>query len=513
MKLFVFAVLCSAARAGDWPTSAGDPQRTGFAAKEETISRDNVKSLTVLWKYSTGSQPRELTSLHGPVAVERVFTPRGVRDIVVVAGGSDQIWAINAESGALLWKKAFQAEAVPKQKPNWLCANALNATPVIQKAGVGRAGHLVFAISADGRLHTLNLMDGEETAPAVQFVPPFSKNWSLSLVNDVLYTATSQGCNGAKSGVYAMDLKDEKRPIRFWMAATAGGGIWGRAGLAIDPKGLVYGETGDGPYDAAAGKLTDSIFALSPRDLAVKDYYTPANREYITRKDLDMGNITPVVFPYQNRTLVAGSGKEGVLYLLDAKSLGGDSHRKPLFRSPLYTNEDVDFAGRGFWGAFASFEDTKGTRWLYAPAWGPLHSKAPAFPLTNGAAPNGSIMAFKVETKDGSPVLSPGWISRDLDVPEPPIIANGIVFVLSSGENVRQLDASGRLLTSKERIDGKHGNAVLYALDAETGKELYNSGNSISSFTHFGSIAISGGKIFVSAFDGTVYAFGLKDGQ
>jgi outer membrane protein assembly factor BamB len=75
------------------------------------------------------------------------------------------------------------------------------------------------------------------------------------------------------------------------------------------------------------------------------------------------------------------------------------------------------------------------------------------------------------------------------------------------------LDATGRLLSSKERVDGKHGNAVLYAFDAETGKELYNSGTAISSFTHFASIAISAGKIFVSAFDGTVYAFGLKEAQ
>ena len=26
------------------------------------------------------------------------------------------------------------------------------------------------------------------------------------------------------------------------------------------------------------------------------DYYTPANRDWITRKDLDMGNISPVIF-------------------------------------------------------------------------------------------------------------------------------------------------------------------------------------------------------------------------
>ena len=120
-----------------------------------------------------------------------------------------------------------------------------------------------------------------------------------------------------------------------------------------------------------------------------------------------MGNISPVAFRYKQWDLLVGSGKEGVLFLLDTKSPGGDTHRKPLYRSPLYTNEDVDFAGRGFWGAFASWEDTKGARWVYAPAWGPPHSQAPAFPVKNGETPHGSIMAFKVEEKDGRPMLSP----------------------------------------------------------------------------------------------------------
>ena len=85
-------------------------------------------------------------------------------------------------------------------------------------------------------------------------------------------------------------------------------------------------------------------------DLKLADYYTPANRAWITKKDLDMGATSPVVFKFKDRELVAGAGKEGVIYLLDAKSLGGEDHRTPLFRSPLYTNEEVDYAGRGILG-------------------------------------------------------------------------------------------------------------------------------------------------------------------
>jgi len=311
--------------------------------------------------------------------------------------------------------------------------------------------------------------------------------------------------------VYAMNLDDPKRPAVFFQAAPVGGGSWGRAGAAVSAKGLVLAETGDGPYDVATHKLTDSVLALSAKDLNLADFYTPSNRAWITKKDLDMGNTTPAVFPFKNWELAAAAGKEGVIYLLDVNKPGGEDHRTPLFRSPLYTNEEVDFAGRGFWGAFATWEDEKGTRWLYAPAWGPQASGSPEFPLKSGQTPNGSIMAFKVEEKDGKPVLTPGWISRDLDVPEPPVVANGVVFALSSGENVRQLDANGKLFSSKDRATTPRGSAILYAFDAETGKELFSSRDTMKAFTHFSGLGIAGGRVYASTFDNNLYAFAVKE--
>jgi hypothetical protein len=108
-----------------------------------------------------------------------------------------------------------------------------------------------------------------------------------------------------------------------------------------------------------------------------------------------MSNMTPVVFSSKDWELVVGAGKEGVIYLLDAKSLGGADHRNPLFRSPLYSNEEVNFAARGFWGALSTWQDRSGTRWLYAPAWGPPAPDA-KFPLLYGPTPNASIMTFKM---------------------------------------------------------------------------------------------------------------------
>jgi len=493
--------------ASNWLTFGGDPQRTGWAQDEKDINRKNAKDLALLWKASLDNQPRELNSLTAPVAAEWVVTPSGMKEIVVIGGASDNLFALDAENGKLLWKKTFAAEGTPRQTPFWLCPNALNATPLIARTGLNLS---IYAISSDGKLHALDIHNGEDKIPPTQFVPPFSKNWSLGLSGNVLYTTTSQGCNGAKSGVYAMDLAGTERKIEFFQAAAGGAGIWGRAGAVISPSGTVYAQTGDGQYDESAGKLPDTVLQLSSPDLKLVDYYTPPNHSYLTRKDLDAGSMSAVYFPFKNWELLASAGKEGVIALLDAKAIGGGDHKTPLYRSPLWVNEEADFAGRGFWGAFATWLDEAGERWLCAPALGAASTKAPAFAHVNGPAPNGSIMAFKVEEKDGKPALTPAWISRDMNVPDPPIVANGVVFAVSTGEFTRQWKPDGGLFSSKERAAQHAGHAVLYAFDSATGQELFSSGDSMPGWTHFSGIAISAGRIFVTTYDSTVYAFGLK---
>ena len=84
------------------------------------------------------------------------------------------------------------------------------------------------------------------------------------------------------------------------------------------------------------------------------------------------------------------------------------------------------------------------------------------------------------------------------------------MFALSSGEDVFQADSTGNGLGTTERVKGST-HAVLKAFDSETGKELFSSGDTIKSFTHFGGIAISNGRVFVTTYDGCVYAFGIRN--
>jgi outer membrane protein assembly factor BamB len=506
--LGIAAILASAAllRAADWTTFGGDPQRDGWAREESVLSRENVKDLKLAWKIQLDNGAKELNSLTAPLVVEKLVTPRGFKDAVIVAGASDTVFAIDTDNGKVLWQKKFAVAPAKQAAQGFLCPNALNATPVIDSQMMKGT---VYVLASDGTLHFLNDVDGEDRIPPIPFVPPGSKVWSLNYFKGSVFTSTSQGCGATKSGVFAMNVAGPDHAVKSFTAGAGGAGIWGRGGPAIDPQGTIFVETGDGTFNPAKGEYADSFLALSSKDLTLSDYYTPANHVYLSHKDLDMGAMSPLVFPFKDRQIVAGGGKEGVLYLLDAKSLGGADHKTPLFRSPKYANEELNLAGRGFWGALATWQDPSGTRWLYAPAHGPQATGSPDFKLTNGDAKNGSIMAFKVEEENGKVTLTPAWRSRDMAVPEPPIVANGVVYALSNGENTQSIHSSGRLMTSQERSSAPSGNSTLYAFDAATGKELFSSQKQIEGFSHFSGLAIAEGHLYVVTFQNVVYSFGL----
>ena len=113
---------------------------------------------------------------------------------------------------------------------------------------------------------------------------------------------------------------------------------------------------------------------------------------------------------------------------------------------------------------------------------------------------------------------------------DPPVVANGIVFGYGSGENTEQrwvepppgvpaptfpnprnpvdgseLSVSGQ---SQRRIAAST-HAVLYALDAQNGKELWSSGNQIASWNHWSGLSVANGRVYIGTYDGNIYCFGL----
>jgi hypothetical protein len=264
------------------------------------------------------------------------------------------------------------------------------------------------------------------------------------------------------------------------------------------------------------------VLKLAPKVTRLLDSFTPSNWQFLNSQDLDLGSASSDAFTFQNRMLIAVAGKEGFLYLLDAADLGGGrpSHATPLYKSPQLGNDAAEGRnpGEGVWGAITSYETPDGKRFLYVPMWGPPSKNAPPFKSSGGAAPHGSIMAFQVVAEGDKLSLIPQWTSPDMIVPDAPVVANGVIYAIQTGEQTIQSPAdlhgtqdeiNHNPLSAKYRSTPVN-NLILFAFDAETGKQLYSSDKIITDWVHFSEPVVALDKVFVVSHDAHVYAFGLK---
>jgi outer membrane protein assembly factor BamB len=491
----------------EWLTSSGDEARDGWQKAPSKITTKNVPKMKLLWKVKLDSKPMGMLTFREPLIVSGVKGASGDGTIAIFAGARNDIHALDAATGKILWETNLKWSSKKPQQPGegngFICTNALSATPVVSPADA--AERRFYTIASDGYLHILDLATGAESEPPIEVMElPYGKPYGLNLVGDMLYTVTGQGCGGVPNLLYAVNVKTRKLTI----SAPPQAGLWGTAGPAVGTDGTVYFESGDGAYDASTGKLSTSVeaFTFANDQLTLKDYYTPTNHVWLSRRDLDM-NVTPVVFPYQGRDLLVGSGKEGRYMLMDSKSMGGADHMTPLFRSELISNKNVNFQSEGTWSSLASWQTKDGTRWVLGTTGGDAAVK---FAKTYGPTPNGGIVAFKLKDAAGKIELEPTWLSHNMSTAEPPVIVNGVVFVLAAGEYTGQTnDVEGGLYSAADRIK-RSVPAKLYALDAITGKELYSSGDQVTSFLHQAGPSVADDKVMFGTFDGTVYCFGLK---
>jgi outer membrane protein assembly factor BamB len=338
----------------------------------------------------------------------------------------------------------------------------------------------LYVMGSDGLLRTLRVSDGTMTAPMVPILPPSARPSSLTFIDGVIYTATSHDCGAAPNGVWALDLTAETK-VATWR--TGGAHVAGSAGPTFGTDGTIYVAT---TKDASAtpSRYANSVVALDRATLQPKDWLATDAADF---------NASPVVFKHQDRELVAASGNDGRLYLLDTASLGGSDHRTPLHVTAKYSDP-------GAGGGLATWED-EGTRWIVASVEG-----GPAAGLrftSNGLAPAGSLVAFKLVDTDGHLTLAPAWRSPGLVSPLAPLVVNGMVLAVSSGE----YRAGPATLTAAQRRQ-RSLPARLYVLDAVSGRPLWNSGPTITSAAR-AKMAAGSGQVYLVTADNHLYAFGI----
>ncbi len=539
-KLFLVALLgvVGVLWGADWSSQSGNPQRDGWARGEEGITKSKVQGFRLLYKTKLDNQSRGLNSLTSPIVLSNLITYLGFKELLFVGGSSDNVYAIDAALNRMFWQTHFERQGDdPQASPTASCPGGLTAPiaitggsgpmgfnfharkrapggpgvgpgqggaakkpaktpdrPVasgggIFSSGFGRNGY-VFAIGSDGYLRFVRQSDGNDNAVApIKFLPPNSNVTALNVSGTVVYAATVDNCGGAPA-LYAIDLGGSERNVVSF--PTNGSGLSGKGGTAIGNDGTVYAQVARGTGDVG-GNYNDTVLALDPESLKVKDYFT-ADTRLPTGGGPTLG-ITPTVFQWKGKDLIVAAGPDGAVYLLDSTSLGGADHHTPLSKTQPMGGTSPNTPDRGFWGDFSTWEDTDtGTRWVYASFQG---SPSVKFPITHEGPPFGNIVAFKLEEQNGKPMLTPQWVYRNLISPASPVTTNGLVFALSTGEAGSQASAP----------HGDH--ATLYVLDGTTGKQLFSSGNDVATFSHGSGLAIANGRVYFTTHDNTVYCYGL----
>ncbi len=514
---------------GDWTTVGFDAQRSSWVRRDAKISSESLQKpgFQLVWKRKLDNTPRQLNALTPPALFDFYIGYRGFRSLGFLGGSSGRIFVMDTDLARMEWEKNFASGSAEVEGsidcPGGMTANVTRPTaaglplavaprgsgrqsPAASAVGEPKQGAVtlkrvvrrpsgtpkpsskparqraapdpyrgptqyIYVLAPDGMLHALYVSNGETDKPAVRFLPPNANARGLIVVDGMAYAVTANGCGGVEDGLWAVDLKSKK--VSTWKAE---GGVAGFTGAAFGPAPIVY--------LATAGKASSSLVSLDAKTLKPTGRYSPAGVTFTS---------SPLVIDYKDSDLLAATADDGRIHLISGSRLGPNSYRGPVYSAS-------DFVP----GALSTWKDEKGVAWVVAPSGGTA-AAGTNFPITNGKLSNGAITAWKVVDKDGGPALEPGWVSRDMVSPLPPIIVNGVVFAASSGE-YRTHDAA---VSAAERIR-RSSPAVLYALDGATGKVLWESGDSIASFSHGPALSAAVGYVYLVTHDGTLHSFGFE---
>ncbi len=456
-----------------------DPMRSGNATDENIISTSNVANLRLNWSIP----------VDGPVTAQPLFvsgyTINGqTHDALIVGTGGNSIYALDATTGATLWRRNFGV-------PGGNCAIpggfGVSGAPLVDRA----LGH-IYAVSDDGNFRTLNIADGTDAFPAFSLIanPSTNKVWGglNQLGTDVYVVTASDGCDSTpwRGQIYRVDVSATPRLGNTFVvvpsiaAPNGGGGMWGYGGASVDPAaGRVYAASAADSNMPTEGytPFADRMLALDT-SLNLLGSYLPSEPTQFPCAgapcDLDFG-ATPVIFqPNACPTMVSAGNKNGNLYVFNGDDLAAS--RQPL--QTLILNQPNDSLGNGGVGGVPAYWRT-----------GNMLFVSDAGPGANGAL--GGIVGLNITASCTLQVAWSNSLGGSGNPNSTPTIANGVVFV-------------GEGLTGK-----------VHAYDATSGTELWSSGTSYGAVATYGAPIVAQGNLYVGSWrnfsgGGIVGAFSLN---
>ena len=326
----------------------------------------------------------------------------------------------------------------------------LSPIPRTRRAGggvlAGRYAGAIYVVSSAGTLHALGQSSGIDVQRPAPFLPPNARYSDLTAIGGMLYTSTSNELRRRRQ----WRVGDHAR--RAETRTSARGRPMAEARSAISHSHERQDSRGNRPGTPAPEDMQTRLSRSMPRHCSRPTGSTSAAGEFVT---------TPVVFSHSG-------GRSSP----PRRATGASSSSTPLHSAVPITRRRSSArhrSGQVAPDALAAFEQPAGTPWLLVPT-----ARA--------------IVAFRIVQDGGKVSLQKGWTSRELAAPTAPIVVNDVVFAAASGR--------------------PQGAAVLYAFDSRSGRELWKSGKTMTSYVPPANIWASNSQVHVGTHDGTVYAFG-----
>ena len=414
------------------------------------------------------------------------------RGLVIVATESNNVYALDEKSGAVVWQQTLGNPMPRSQLP---CGNidpmGITGTPVIDpdaarlylnamtKTGNG-ARHMLYALSlADGSVVSGWPIDMQRalTGKGAMFDSPVhGERSALLFFKNKLYVNYGGhfGDCGDYRGTVAQIAPDTASLDAYWQTRADGGGIWAQGGLAGDGTYL-FVTTGN-TFGANQWSDGEGIIKLHP-GLAhsdnPKDYFAPSNWKELDDSDQDLGGTEAIplnvaVTGGKPAKRVIAFGKDGNAYLADRQNLGGIGGAIQV----------LQVANGAIRTAPAVYETGSATMVAYtSPA--SSHCSSTNIAVLNVAASGSSPMSFSwcaTSGGNGAPIVT----TTDGK-------SNGIVWAV-----------------------GAEGDNELHGFNVRNGKVVFSgSGTSMSGLHHFQTILATRDRFYIGA-DNTVYAFKWK---
>src|SRR5437763_24733 len=440
----------------DWPLFGRGRDNTRFSPLTQ-INAGNVRHLGEAWSTSLGQ-----------FQVLAETFPQVIGRLMYVTTSTDEVTALDAVSGKVLWKYAPQVD--------FSLSTGVGGYGVSVNRGVAVANGKVYLLTFDDRLQALSQATGEELWQTTVVDPHqgYYETMAPTVWNGLVFVGASGSEEGLRGFVRAYNAATGKQVWTFWTVPAPGQG-WvpkGRHGggtvympPTIDTRtGVLYvGTSGPSPVLLGTGRpgpnlYTSSILALQARTGKLVWHYQEVPHDLWNYDAASPVVIFDVHVKGKTIHAVGEAGKSGYFFILDART------GKRLFQPLAFVKEHH------------TPPTTKPTLQCPGVVGGVLYSPVAYSPVTHAAYISGINVCFIVQVtkkvqggeRDFAGTRTPGKVRT----------GTFSAVDVNTGRFLWKVDMptpmiGGATVTASNLVFTGDQHGVFYAFDARSGKILW----------------------------------------